>query len=632
MALKQATMFKDFRISTSSQNESVKFQKVEPKTISVKNDNFATQVEIYDASDDTDFFAYKYITFDDSAIFEITDCMKNEKYTTLFIQYLSNITFDEFDENFRVDSVSVRHMQDLGLDINQLFTIFGNQVTPSKHYYSHSETAGAPFMYAIRLRFASIPENLTYGFTHRKNEVKSLGTWGGYSGGASYSNPADPSTRNVAIKVNEDTLTDPIYSAILPIPYKDKKTYVGFTDYLWVNFDAYKFEITTAKFINTLKSLLSDLVISAELIILSNNQLCLVYPKNEVLEKEYLRVGYSNNEYNISLELFDATGEGAYGSVDVVCASEHAINGSCLYGMPVFLNAKKLNVETRIIERLAFYKLPLSELDSNNKICFSLNFLGNRIDISKLRKDGSIYVKNNLGSMRVYVDFQRNIYQDIQNEIEYSKSAFSNYNAYKKSNIDLLNSQKDASLRQLQKQQRGLQTLDTATGVGDTFARSAFAFGTGGVGSGAGVLLGGVANAVTSEIKFNATQQNALANERLAQRQAHQSASSIIVPENFVSGEMSFINSFTMWIHSISQSIIPCLYTIEYVTPNVYLLSKNVFNNQMTEKIGNMQLLPTATRVFSWYPATFPRKIYQAFITTRNPANNRKDFTIYCTD
>lgn len=632
MALKQASIFKDFRISTSSQNESVKFQKVDPITISVKNDNFATQVEIYDASEETDFFAYKYITFDDSAIFEITDCIKNEKYTTLFIQYLSNITFDTFDENFRVDSISVRHMQDLGLDINQLFSILGNQATPTKSNYSHSEIASAPFMYAVRLRFTSIPQNLTYGFTHRKNEVKAHGDWGGYSGGASYSNPTDPSTRNVAIKVDEDTLTDPIYSAILPIPYKDKKTYVGF---MWKNvaeFNSVKFEITTGKFINTLKSLLSDLVVSAELILLSNNQLCSFYPKNDVLEKRDLFVDYSNNEYTISLDLYHSTGEGAFGSIDVVCASEHAINGSCVYGMPIFLNAKKLNPVTRIIERLSFYKLPLTELNSNNKICFALNFLGNRIDISKLRKNGSIYVKNNLGSMRIYIDFERNIYQDIQTEIEYSKSAFSNYNAYKKSNIELTNSQRNESLRQLQKQQRGLQSFDTATGIGDTLARSAFAFGTGGVASGAGVLLGGVANAVTSEIKFNATQQNALANERLAQRQAHQSASSIIVPENFVSGEISFINSFTSFIQSAGQDISTCLYTIEYVTPDVYLLAKNVFNNQMTEKIGYMQPLPATTKVFSWYPATFPRKIYQAFITTRNSANNRKDFTIYCTD
>ena len=83
MALKQATIFKDFN-KHNGENESYIFQKVEPITISVKNDNFATQVEIYDESEETDFFAYKYITFDDSAIFEITDCMKNEKYTTLF--------------------------------------------------------------------------------------------------------------------------------------------------------------------------------------------------------------------------------------------------------------------------------------------------------------------------------------------------------------------------------------------------------------------------------------------------------------------------------------------------------------------------------------------------------------------
>ena len=82
-------------------------------------------MQILDNADTTDLFDYKYITFDDSAVFEITSCIKNGKYTTLFIQYLSNITFDVADSNFRVDGVSVDKLQRLGFDINQFAEILG---------------------------------------------------------------------------------------------------------------------------------------------------------------------------------------------------------------------------------------------------------------------------------------------------------------------------------------------------------------------------------------------------------------------------------------------------------------------------------------------------------------------------
>ena len=68
-------------------------------------------MQILDNADTTDLFDYKYITFDDSAVFEIKDCIKNLKYTTLFIQYLSNITFDTADSNFMIDGISVSTLQ-----------------------------------------------------------------------------------------------------------------------------------------------------------------------------------------------------------------------------------------------------------------------------------------------------------------------------------------------------------------------------------------------------------------------------------------------------------------------------------------------------------------------------------------
>ena len=169
--LKQATLFKDFKITTNADNTAVKFIKNGGLTVSVKNDNFAEQVQIQDTNGAHDFFDYKYITFDNEAVFEITDCMKNGNYSTLFIQYISNIKFDEMDTNFRVSALSVKRLQNLGLDINELYKILGNQFQPSREYFGHEYNAENPISYAIRLRFSELPQNLQYSFTSINCEV-----------------------------------------------------------------------------------------------------------------------------------------------------------------------------------------------------------------------------------------------------------------------------------------------------------------------------------------------------------------------------------------------------------------------------------------------------------------------------
>ena len=67
--LKSATLFKDFKITANETNTAVTFVKKGTLSVSVKNDNFSEQVQIYDSADTTDFFIYKYITFDNSAVF-----------------------------------------------------------------------------------------------------------------------------------------------------------------------------------------------------------------------------------------------------------------------------------------------------------------------------------------------------------------------------------------------------------------------------------------------------------------------------------------------------------------------------------------------------------------------------------
>ena len=145
-------------------------------TFAVSADNFAEQVQILDNADTTDLFDYKYITFDDSAVFEIKDCIKNLKYTTLFIQYLSNITFDTADSNFMIDGISVSTLQKLGFDVNKFAEILNSSLKISNLDYNTADFASQEdFLYAIKLRFSQYPENLNHRYTAGQRVEKNNG-------------------------------------------------------------------------------------------------------------------------------------------------------------------------------------------------------------------------------------------------------------------------------------------------------------------------------------------------------------------------------------------------------------------------------------------------------------------------
>ena len=99
-----------------------------------------------------------------------------------------------------------------------------------------------------------------------------------------------------------------------------------------------------------------------------------------------------------------------------------------------------------------------------------------------------------------------------------------------------------------------------------------------------------------------------------------------IPPATFLSGDISFINSF---MNRLRKSV---LYVLEYVVADRHIIAKYALENGIMEKLDEEEPLPITTEAFDWYPENTSRKVYQAFIVNRNPANNRKDFTIYCTD
>ena len=617
--LKQATIFKDFRISTNATNTAVQFTKVSPLSISVKNDNFSSQVQILDNADTTDLFDYKYITFDNSAVFEIKDCIKNEKYTTIFIQYLSNITFDEANANFRVDAVSAATLQRLGLNVNEFLQILGNAAEIKRVNYIAEESSTDNFlMLAIRLRYSELPQNLSKCYYMNESNVPTIADI--VDNLNVKSEVYNPSIANINQlpqdnQLNE-TSADNATVVIIPIPIHE-------TDYFSI-FSAYSHYYSFTYFVNTLSTLITDLTLSAEIIILTNKTITLLHDG----EPKYMT--------------FRIPGRGFITLPDVSTDLNNFLNlvrfPSTLYDVatnklkaaPCFVMGGKKETISSINKTYIFYeffeykKIILPVLQSNEAYT-TLSILNNDIDISQIKND-YIYIKRENGKIRIYVDIERNIYTDIITTLEFAKNAYSNYEAYTKSNIELVNNQNIASLNQQQQQQRKTQTLDNVISGANSFKNAAFSLGMGSPLGAIGALVGGGIEIAADEAKFNLSQQNATANQKLAASQAMDKLRTTIVPSSDLKGS---VNLTTV----LQATDITTLYKICFITLSKivltdmqkYSLIKYAFDNIITEKITSIAQIKKP----AWQTVN---NCYQVKLCNVNPLNTRKDLIIFVED
>ncbi len=619
MSLKTASIFKDFIITVNAENTAVTFNKVAAITASVKNDNFAEQVQILDNADTTDLFDYKYITFDDSAVFEIKDCIKNEKYTTLFIQYLSNITFAAANSNFRVDGVSVSKLQRLGFDINQFAEILGNSLKIDYVNYDNINITGqTPFMYGIKLRFSELPQNLSFRFTGLNNDVVAVtGTLN--VGSRSY----NPSIANMLLEPDNtihDTSQDNAKVVIIPMPISPITK---------LNFDTsnfYQFRFTD--FISTLSELIADLTLSAEVIIINSGTLMLLHDTTPKKIEMSNSVGMFDVRID-SLTLPD-TGTDKDNFLNLIRVPADLVSGGATTSAPCFVMGgltEIVGIDVKnysFFENLNFIKINLPKIEANESY-INAAILDNSIDLSKL-KNNYFYIKRESGYIRIYIDIEKNIYTDIVTTLEFAKDAYSNFDAYKKANVELVNSQTNATLQQQQQQKRGLQTVNSVTSGVNTAIGAVSQFASGNTSGGITGLLSGGANIASEEIKFNMQQQNEKANNKLAAAQALESARSTITPSSDLKGSVNLVTALKGAYNETRNYITPIILSkITLTNIQLYSVQKHIFHNLMTEKITDISQItkPEWQTLFNYY---------QIKITNRSAINTRKDLIIFAED
>lgn len=640
--MQTALMFKCFGVKVRDRtNTSVKFTMKDAIEVKIKNDNFATQVEIYDPTNSVDFFAYKYITFDQHAFFEITDCVKNGRYATLFIQYVSDIDFYTYDYNFRVKAQTVSRLQSLGFDISELVQILGNNVQQEQsNYYP---TDDAPFIYAVKIRFSEIPKNLKYAANGGTTFIQPnpYNTSRGTAGNALYNPSEYNSPDTVPTTPSKFRTFDNAVTAYLFLP-NAKKLRIKYgalgTPY------TYSYDFNMQDCLHALDALITDLTLSVELTIINEKSIFMI--DNDVVKP--ILINNTAKETTIS---FRASQNSQFQNSNRVLKWLRFIGNTSddiHLDMPPVLLLQADRDTSRTITggfweslNMIYFSLDklFTEPDNGSRIYTGFKILNNVIDLSKfpaLAESRTLYIKRGVGYLRVFASMRKNQYQDIQTTFEYAKNAYSNYDAYKAANVDLINRQNFDALSLQQKQQRNAQNLDTAKSivgiVTNTVKGGLGGFLSGGVGGAAAGaasnLIGGALNVGFDEAKFNAQQQNDRANQKLAAEQAHERSAKIIVPSFELNGSIN--PQLYIDCNSIDEQYDVALFSLYSVNisseHDVATMQKYIFERALTDDITYDGALPLFIKNPAWNTLN---NVFQVKIENRNPLNTRKDFTIY---
>lgn len=644
MALKTAKMFKDFIITWSSEHDMLAIVPRETQNVFVKNDNFATQVTIK-CDTDINFFDYKYITFDDKTIFEITDVIKNKNYATLFIRYLTyidlSIIYDTLspyvtEKDLQINGVSAATLSKLGLDVNEVLRVLGKNAKQDIYYaYAEESDDGIPskqFFYAVKLRFSECPQNLTDMIVGESPSYSpSISEKEGITG----KDLADATfVLNTKTKITNTTISrqlfngfDSAFTAILIIPWAKENGVLTFINTSTGDEkDASYKDITFQNFLYTLDALISDLTISAELVLYHTGELVTFSAEENarnMLEIKQDVDSRGNIFYRYCVPLSpDDFGAGAPNPVRF-SGMIRRIKGY----YPVFcLNSYKNPTSSTTYKASGFaeifapYDLRIkSPSNYPDRIYTSLRIMGNEVDLRECREN-YVTIYRHQGGARIYSDFARNVYTDIVTTFEYTKNAYSDYEAYKKANIELVQNQKNVTLIQQQQQERDVQTtrnVFTGINAGINAIKSGNIFGA------LDSIVSGGMHIAQEEVQLNMAQQNERANIALANEQELERARATIIPASEMAGSLSLLSELYSDTESNNFRYAFWSYRFFDVTTIGYSRIENfVFENTIIDKVIDFSQI----RIPEWQKK---HDFYQYSLTNFNKLNTKKSVTIY---
>ena len=647
MALKTAKMFKDFYVSASSDNSGIMLTPIDIVEVKVKNDNFASRVEILNNSG-VDFFSFKYITFDDSNLFEISDAMYNGKYVTLFLNYLSNIPTNAYNDTFFIEAVTASDLKRIGIDLTEFFAILGKNAVTQWKAVPQLNSANGSCVYALKLRFSQYPEDLTNAMLWDVGEAPlyprtaTVSTDRGNEGGKSYVQSIYG--RDSALPDSDDlTPFNQFDNAIVMYLILPRQ---NLTINAIANGQSCSITATLSEFIEALSKLINDLLLSAEITVLSPYSIYGVdYTGSGVLgyTQKRTRMKITDNGFDrITINfMFDGTpstntvfgglirfyslvNKDVMRSYPVICCDSDNVTLS----PPTGTVYRSLG----IYDAYTFEKITFRTDSEKNRLYFSVKIFNNLIDISQCRYN-YFYIQRKSQGLRVYIDVERNIYTDIDTTFEYAKNAYSNYEAYKKANIDLVQEQQKATLKLSQKNARIQQTIKTIYQSANAALNSAEAAGEGfSQGGWAGAIIQGLQslgrsalNIGESETLFYAQQLSERANLALAQEQEHERARETILISEDLAGRTAYTDIYATSSYEVGGDYL--IYFMQYLyadidTTNIIEFSNYVYENKLLNKIFDI----TDDSLPEWQIAF---DFYQKRIAKKSQLNTNKTLTVY---
>lgn len=580
MIEKKATLFYDFIITPYEKNNAVKLVMSHPLEIVAKIDNLATSMMLQDNLALDDYYGYKYVTFDGKNVHEITTVIRNGNMWNFSLQYVSEFSLgSEYRDSSRyVSGVSVKKLQYLGLNISDFFGIVGNQL-----HVRQTDISGSffdkprPFMFAVKIRFSELPQNL--------NRYASIA---GISENATVGKILSPTvsqkiTRNAAIDSPKTAPNpqkfmqfDESINVILPIPI----TLNGNDMTCFFDSDQGAQSLITfnmAMFIEALDALISDLTLSIELTVIGQKSLVAAYQLNSTASIRTNYITFTHDRITVK-------DNGEVGSMVRVIKGN--TSASAQKYQPCFLTKKSYDTWSGLYEIYDYIKTPLPVCDVN-EIRTNLVFLGNDIDISSIRND-YIFIQRLESGLRIHIDLLRNDYVDITTSVEFDKSAYSNYIAYKQANLQLSQAQEQKQLRLQRGQQLFQFQIDSAfaelSAAGDAIGKSV-------EGDYDGAISGAINYRVNSIQKaINLANKQAFAEQNLRLKQSNQRTADLrtIVPSSQLNGTQTLISAFSTLQGSPVGTTLYSVKSVVLSDTQMRVLEKYMLDNNIMDGVQSV--------------------------------------------
>lgn len=581
--LKTAKIFKSFTLDIRQSDAAVRLSAFSPYDIRYKSDNNVTSVRIR-IDGNINPFEYKYFTADEETLFEITGIVKNNDLYIFNLKYLTHCPLNVYTTEFLATKTTPKKFKNLALTITDLISIIGKEnITINRKSSSSTQV-----WFFLKIEFTEFPQNDFYAY-NRPNGTFIKQQFGAQLKGLLGNLTARISAPNEETALSLRNLTANTDKTVfyIPIPATFSNGTMSNAGSLNIISSAYSksFPLYLASFTDIVSQLVSDLTFAMSVVPVTPNKssVYLTTILNNVAN--FTPITCTNSVFFIRNPSITGDTYLFYKSLLFMKPTQTAVSPETDSYYPVLTNLFAL--ENRE-PSAGFFDLntyiPIDITYQGQEFPLCCEFLGNVISLENYKR---IYIQNLDKIIRFYRDYDANDYIDIPSTFEYTKSAFSNYEAYTKSNIELLNRQNLEQLKLSQEfDKKNFRLNQVNTGVG-AIANSITRAGIAGSLAGAATAAQGIGELLTNDISYQYKVEMENRKNELSALQAREEAQSLIVPGTIINGTVSLEKIYHRLYPATGNEFISAIafYTFIPSTTAEVFLYRYVIKNKIVQPV-----------------------------------------------